>query len=115
MRFALKQNSSCERLSKKTKAMTDQQLKMYLTKLKRELLEELKQELAELKDAKAKKFYSQREAAELCGVSATTLRRAIREGKLGAIKNGDPKSNTAVKILASELARYQSEYISGRV
>ena len=88
---------------------------MYLTKLKRELLEELKQELAELKDAKAKKFYSQREAAELCGVSATTLRRAIREGKLGAIKNGDPKSNTAVKILASELARYQSEYISGRV
>lgn len=95
--------------------MTDQQLKMYLTKLKRELLEELKRELEELKDAKAKKFYSQREAAELCGVSATTLRRAIREGKLGAIKNGDPKSNTAVKILASELARYQSEYISGRV
>ena len=95
--------------------MTDQQLKMYLTKLKRELLEELKRELEERKDAKAKKFYSQREAAELCGVSATTLRRAIREGKLGAIKNGDPKSNTAVKILASELARYQSEYISGRV
>ncbi len=95
--------------------MTDQQLKMYLTKLKRELLEELKRELEELKDAKAKKFYSQREAAELCGVSPTTLRRAIREGKLGAIKNGDPKSNTAVKILASELARYQSEYISGRV
>ena len=95
--------------------MTDQQLKMYLTKLKRELLEELKRELEEIKDAKAKKFYSQREAAELCGVSATTLRRAIREGKLGAIKNGDPKSNTAVKILASELARYQSEYISGRV
>lgn len=95
--------------------MTDQQLKMYLTKLKRELLEELKRELEELKDAKAKKFYSQREAAELCGVSPTTLRRAIREGKLGAIKNGDPKSNTAVKILASELARYQSEYINGRV
>lgn len=95
--------------------MTDQQLKMYLTKLKRELLEELKRELEVLKDAKAKKFYSQREAAELCGVSPTTLRRAIREGKLGAIKNGDPKSNTAVKILASELARYQSEYISGRV
>ena len=95
--------------------MTDQQLKMYLTKLKRELLEELKRELEELKDAKAKKFYSQREAAELCGVSPTTLRRAIREGKLGAIKNGDPKSNAAVKILASELARYQSEYISGRV
>ena len=95
--------------------MTDQQLKMYLTKLKRELLEELKRELEELKDAKAKKFYSQREAAELCGGSPTTLRRAIREGKLGAIKNGDPKSNTAVKILASELARYQSEYISGRV
>lgn len=95
--------------------MTDQQLKMYLTKLKRELLEELKRELEELKDAKAKKFYSQREAAELCGVSPTTLRRAIRAGKLGAIKNGDPKSNTAVKILASELARYQSEYISGRV
>ena len=95
--------------------MTDQQLKMYLTKLKRELLEELKRELEVLKDAKVNKFYSQREAAELCGVSATTLRRAIREGKLGAIKNGDPKSNTAVKILASELARYQSEYISGRV
>ena len=52
--------------------MTDQQLKMYLTKLKRELLEELKRELEELKDAKAKKFYSQREAAELCGVSPTT-------------------------------------------
>ena len=93
--------------------MTDQQLKMYLTKLKRELLEELKRELEELKDAKAKKFYSQREAAELCGVSATTLRRAIREGKLGAIKNGDPKSNTAVKILASELVRYQSEHMLG--
>ena len=93
--------------------MTDQQLKMYLTKLKRELLEELKRELEEIKDAKAKKFYSQREAAELCGVSPTTLRRAIREGKLGAIKNGDPKSNTAVKILASELARYQSEHMLG--
>lgn len=93
--------------------MTDQQLKMYLTKLKRELLEELKRELEELKDAKAKKFYSQREAAELCGVSPTTLRRAIREGKLGAIKNGDPKSNTAVKILASELVRYQSEHMLG--
>lgn len=95
--------------------MTDQQLKMYLTKLKRELLEELKRELEELKDAKVNKFYSQREAAELCGVSATKLRKAIKEGKLGAIKNGDPKSNAAVKILASELARYQSEYISGRV
>lgn len=93
--------------------MTDQQLKMYLTKLKRELLEELKRELEGLKDAKAKKFYSQREAAELCGVSPTTLRRAIREGKLGAIKNGDPKSNTAVKILASELVRYQSEHMLG--
>lgn len=99
--------------------MTDQQIKMQLTKLKREIVGEIvgeiKRELEGLKDAKAKKFYSQREAAELCGVSPTTLRRAIREGKLGAIKNGDPKSNTAVKILASELARYQSEYISGRV
>ena len=95
--------------------MTDQQLKMYLTKLKRELLEELKRELEELKDAKAKKFYSQTEAAKLCGVSATTLRRAIKEGKLGAIKNGDPKSNGRIYISASELARYQSECILGMI
>lgn len=95
--------------------MTDQQLKMYLTKLKRELLEELKRELEELKDAKAKKFYSQREAAELCGVSPTTLRRAIRKGELGATKNGDPKSNGRIYISASELARYQSECILGMI
>ena len=95
--------------------MTDQQIKMQLTKLKREIVGEIvgeiKRELEGLKDAKAKKFYSQREAAELCGVSATHLRRAIRKGELGATKNGDPKSNGRIYISASELARYQEENI----
>lgn len=95
--------------------MTDQQLKMYLTKLKRELLEELKRELEELKEAKAKKFYSQREAAELCGVSPTTLRRAMHKGKLGGTKTGDPKGNGRVYISASELVRYQEEHIVGAI
>lgn len=99
--------------------MTDQQMKMQLTKLKREIVGEivgeLKRELEVLKDAKAKKFYSQREAAELCGVSATHLRRAIRKGELGATKNGDPKSNGRIYISASELARYQSECMLGMI
>ena len=91
--------------------MTDQQLKIYLTKLKRELMEELRKELAGLKESKVNKFYSQTEAAKLCGVSATHLRRAIRKGELGATKNGDPKSNGRIYISASELARYQEENI----
>lgn len=97
--------------------MTDQQMKMQLTKLKREIVGEIvgeiKRELEELKGAKAKKFYSQTEAAKLCGVSATHLRRAIRKGELGATKNGDPKSNGRIYISASELARYQCEHMLG--
>ena len=99
--------------------MTDQQMKMQLTKLKREIVGEivgeLKRELEELKDAKAKKFYSQREAAELCGVSPTTLRRAMHKGKLGGTKTGDPKGNGRVYISASELVRYQEEHIVGAI
>ena len=74
-------------------------------------MEELRKELAGLKESKVNKFYSQTEAAKLCGVSATHLRRAIRKGELGATKNGDPKSNGRIYISASELARYQEENI----
>ena len=97
--------------------MTDQQMKMQLTKLKREIVgeivKEIRRELEELKEVKVGKFYSQSEAAKLCGVSATTLRRAIREGKLGATKSGDVKGNGRVYIPASEIARFQTEHILG--